>query len=91
MRIDDEDQIFRVLINREEQYSIWPDYRALPIGWQDVGVKGDRKACFDYIESVWTDKRPLSLRKHMQGRYTGKPGRVETTGADSTAQGDAES
>ena len=57
-----EDQ-FKVVINHEEQYSIWPIEQANPLGWKEVGKVGSREACLAYIEEVWTDMRPLSLRK----------------------------
>jgi MbtH protein len=57
--------IYSVVINHEEQYSIWPEGRALPIGWRAVGKSGPKTECLAYIEEVWTDMRPLSLRKKM--------------------------
>ncbi|KPA90332.1 MbtH family protein [Pseudomonas sp. RHF3.3-3] len=64
---DDNDQItFCVVMNDEEQYSIWPQDRALPAGWRTVGKSGTRQACLDHIDQVWTDMRPLSLRRWMQ-------------------------
>jgi MbtH protein len=63
---DDESTVFIVVINHEEQYSIWPSDRAMPPGWKSVGKKGSKQECLDYIESVWTDMRPLSLRKQME-------------------------
>jgi MbtH protein len=71
MSIDSEDTIFRVVVNHEEQYSIWPDYRAVPDGWKEAGMVGSKKACLEYIETVWTDMRPLSLRNHLKSRETG--------------------
>ena len=62
---DNEDTIFMVVINHEEQYSIWPDFKEIPKGWKDVGVSGKKDECLAYIEEVWTDMRPLSLRKAM--------------------------
>lgn len=62
---DREDGVFRVLINQEKQYSIWPEWKAIPGGWRDTGVLGDKKTCLDYIENTWTDMRPLSLRRFM--------------------------
>lgn len=59
-------QIYKVVVNIEEQYSIWPKERTLPAGWQDVGREGSREACLAYIEEVWVDMRPLSLRKSIQ-------------------------
>jgi MbtH protein len=67
MSWDDEDAVFRVVINHEEQYSIWPDYREIPSGWRAVGKSGSKAECLAYIDEVWTDMRPLSLRKHMDG------------------------
>ena len=62
---DREDILFQVVVNHEEQYSIWPDYKAIPDGWKSVGVEGDKQTCLQYIETTWTDMRPLSLRKAM--------------------------
>jgi MbtH protein len=58
---------FIVVANREEQYSIWPLGRELPLGWQKAGPSGSRDECLDYIERTWTDMRPLSLREEMDG------------------------
>ncbi|MEH2267144.1 MAG: MbtH family protein [Nostoc sp.] len=58
--------IYKVVVNHEEQYSIWPSERENPIGWQDTGKNGLKQECLDYIKEVWTDMRPLSLRKKMQ-------------------------
>ena len=63
---DDETRIYTVVINHEEQYSIWPADRELPLGWQAVGKEGLKADCLAYIEEVWTDMRPLSLRKKME-------------------------
>jgi len=65
MSWDDENAVFVVVVNHEEQYSIWPEYRELPAGWSAVGQRGSRSECLEYIERVWTDMRPLSLRHHM--------------------------
>lgn len=63
---DREDETFIVLVNHEEQYSIWPHWKAVPGGWTAVdGVKGDKQTVLDYVEKTWTDMRPLSLRKWM--------------------------
>jgi MbtH protein len=56
---------YKVVINHEEQYSIWPSYRDNPLGWKDAGKSGTKAECLEYIEQVWTDMRPLSLRKKM--------------------------
>ncbi len=58
--------MYLVVVNHEEQYSIWPDYREIPGGWRSVGVRGTEQECLNHIENVWTDMRPLSLRKFMQ-------------------------
>jgi MbtH protein len=57
---------YNVVMNHEEQYSIWPAGRELPLGWQTAGFSGPKTACLDYIKEVWTDMRPLSLRKKME-------------------------
>jgi MbtH protein len=62
---DREDETFIVLVNHEEQYSLWPHWKAIPGGWTDTGVKGDKKTCLQYVDATWTDMRPLSLRKWM--------------------------
>ncbi|HEX9372430.1 MAG TPA: MbtH family protein [Roseiflexaceae bacterium] len=58
--------IYKVVVNHEEQYSIWPDGREVPLGWRDVGKSGTKEECLAYIKEVWTDMRPLSLRKKME-------------------------
>ncbi len=63
---DDEEATFQVVVNHEEQYSIWPDGREIPPGWKAVGKSGKKAECLAYIEQVWTDMRPLSLRKKME-------------------------
>jgi uncharacterized protein YbdZ (MbtH family) len=60
------EQVYRVVVNHEEQYSIWPVDRELPGGWRDGGKTGPKDECLAYIDEVWTDMRPLSLRKHME-------------------------
>ncbi|MFZ5639069.1 MAG: MbtH family protein [Pseudomonadota bacterium] len=66
MSDNDDDLIYRVVVNHEEQYSIWPVNRDIPAGWRDVGKQGTKAVCLEYIGEVWTDMRPLSLRKHME-------------------------
>ena len=65
MSIDDEETVFRVVMNGEEQYSIWPAWRPVPDGWRDAGFSGKRKACVAHIDEVWLDMRPLSLRRFL--------------------------
>ena len=59
--------IYKVVINHEEQYSLWPADRDNPSGWRDAGKSGAKEECLAYVEEVWTDMRPLSLRKKMEG------------------------
>ena len=63
---DDDTTVYKVVLNHEEQYSIWPADRENPLGWRDAGKSGSRKECLAYIKEVWTDMRPLSLRKKME-------------------------
>ena len=66
---DREDETFIVLINHEEQHSIWPQWKAVPAGWSAVpGVSGDKKTVIAYVDAHWTDMRPLSLRRWMQAQ-----------------------
>jgi MbtH protein len=58
--------IYKVVLNKEEMYSIWPADRENPLGWTDVGKSGTKAECLAYIEEVWTDMHPLSLRKKME-------------------------
>ncbi|GAA6614826.1 MbtH family protein [Scytonema sp. NUACC26] len=64
---DKEDtRIYKVVVNHEEQYSIWLADKENPLGWKDVGKSGLKAECLEYIKEVWTDMRPLSLRKKME-------------------------
>lgn len=62
---DPNEIIYNVVINHEEQYSIWPKGRENALGWEDEGMTGTKEACLEHIDKVWTDMRPLSLRKKM--------------------------
>lgn len=64
---DWQDGELKVVINDEAQYSIWPADRENPVGWRDAGKVGTKAECLAYIQEVWTDMRPLSLRKQMDG------------------------
>jgi MbtH protein len=67
MAWDEEDNtIYYVVVNQEEQYSIWPEYKDIPNGWRVVGKKGLKPECLEYIKEIWTDMRPLSLRRQME-------------------------
>ena len=64
--MDDTAEVYRVVFNHEEQYSIWPEYRDLPIGWEAEGFTGSKEECLDHIEKIWIDMRPKSLREKME-------------------------
>jgi MbtH protein len=66
MEEKDDNTIYKVVVNHEEQYSIWPADRENPIGWKDAGKVGLKVECLVHIKEVWTDMRPLSLRKKME-------------------------
>jgi MbtH protein len=54
---------YRVVVNHEEQYSLWAADREIPAGWKDTGKSGSKDECLAYVKEVWTDMTPLSLRK----------------------------
>jgi len=56
---------YQVLVNHEEQYSLWPTFKEIPNGWSQVGPIGRKQQCLDYVEEVWTDMRPLSVRRQL--------------------------
>jgi MbtH protein len=64
----EDNTVYKVVVNYEEQYSIWPVDRENPLGWRDAGKSGSKGECLAYIKEVWTDMRPLSLRKVMEER-----------------------
>lgn len=61
----DEDIRYQVLINDEEQYSLWPADQDVPAGWRSTGNEGSKEDCVSYVDEVWTDMRPRSLRERM--------------------------
>jgi len=65
--LDDErdDLSYKVVVNHEEQYSIWPAGRDNPLGWRDAGRQGSRQECLIWVKENWTDMRPASLRRRM--------------------------
>jgi MbtH protein len=72
-RDEQEDSLlYKVVVNHEEQYSIWFVDRENPPGWGDAGKTGSKADCLAYIKDVWTDMRPLSLRKEMEKREKGE-------------------
>ena len=76
MGVDERDDttVYKVVVNHEEQYSIWPAHRDNPLGWRDAGKSGLKAECLAYIGEVWKDMRPLSLRQKMEeaGRQQAK-------------------
>lgn len=65
--MDDDNEQFEVLRNDEDQYSLWPVGTDVPAGWHRVGKQGTREECSAYVDEVWTDMRPRSLREQMDG------------------------
>jgi MbtH protein len=61
-----DDATYKIVLNDEEQYSIWPADRENPLGWRDVNKSGTKAECLAQIKELWTDMRPLSLRKFME-------------------------
>ena len=62
----EDNRTYKVVLNHEEQYSIWPADRENALGWNDAGKQGTKEECLAYIKEVWTDMRPLSLRRQME-------------------------
>ncbi|HEU4781085.1 MAG TPA: MbtH family protein [Steroidobacteraceae bacterium] len=66
----DSETEYAVVQNHEEQYSIWPTFKNVPKGWQEVGTRGTKQECLDYIESVWLDITPKSVRESIRKQRT---------------------
>jgi MbtH protein len=62
-----DERVYAVVVNDEEQYSIWSDDSELPAGWHKTGMTGPRAACLSHVDEVWVDMRPLSLRGQLEG------------------------
>ena len=76
-RDEQEDRtIYKVVVNHEEQYSIWPADRENALGWNDAGKQGTKEECLAYIKEVWTDMRPLSLRKQTDAAGSNTHGKT---------------
>jgi MbtH protein len=60
--------LFKAIINEEEQYSIWPAKKPIPAGWRDTGFQGSGPEVSEYVDKHWVDMRPASLRKAMDAR-----------------------
>lgn len=77
---EDENGEYLVLVNDEGQYSLWPAFLDIPLGWKATGPRGERKSCLAWIDEHWTDMRPLSLVKQMEedarNRAQGSKGEV---------------
>jgi MbtH protein len=69
----EDNPVYKVVVNHEEQYSIWFADREPPVVWREVGKTGPKAECLAYIKEVWTDMRPLSLRKKMAEAQKNKP------------------
>jgi MbtH protein len=76
MTNDDDTTVYKVVVNHEEQYSIWPATRDNPLGWRDAGKQGLKAECLAHIKEIWTDMRPLSLRRRMD--QDARPPRAES-------------
>jgi uncharacterized protein YbdZ (MbtH family) len=87
--------IYKVVVNHENQYSIWPQYKENPLGWSDVGKVGLKDECLTFIKETWTDLRPLSLRRKMEEMANSPPppvpnpeGPAEKSLVDRLSEGD---
>ena len=80
---------YEVLVNGEEQYSLWLAGQAVPNGWRQVGPRGKKQVCLDYVKEVWTDMRPLSVRKameaHAKAQEEAKARQAQATDAGASA------
>ena len=82
---------YQVLVNSEEQYSLWLAGQAIPNGWRQVGPKGQKQVCLDYVKEMWTDMRPLSVRKAMEKYQAEQAARkaAEAAGAGNAEGGES--
>lgn len=78
--------IYKVVFNHEEQYSIWPADRENALGWRDAGKTGTKAECLAYIKEVWTDMRPLSLRKKMEEQSAAQNASQEASTEEAPAE-----
>ncbi|MFD4986666.1 MbtH family protein [Streptomyces sp. NPDC058374] len=76
---DDDNGVFYVLVNEENQHSLWPTFAKVPDGWTVVFGEESRQACLDYVEKNWTDMRPASLIREMDGVPAAPPSTVAQT------------
>ncbi|TQV77389.1 MbtH family NRPS accessory protein [Aliikangiella marina] len=82
---EEDTRTYNVVINHEEQYSIWLADRENALGWHNEGMSGTKAECLEYIDKVWTDMRPLSLRKHMEKIEQEKAASDDKNVADATS------
>ena len=66
MDTHEDTQRYKVVVNHEEQYSLWLAERENAPGWRDAGRSGTKEECLAFVREVWTDMRPLSLRRRME-------------------------
>lgn len=83
-----DDTVYRVVINDEEQFSIWPASRRVPAGWRDAGVHGQKSECLAHIRTVWTDLRPLSVRRNTNAADQKRHGDPEPGGPPAPPEDD---
>jgi MbtH protein len=76
----EERSLYIAVVNHEGQYSIWPVGQAIPPGWQEAGKRGSKDECLAHIKEVWTDMRPLSVRRQMEAAVP--PGPIGTEPPD---------
>lgn len=62
---ENQDEIYLILVNDENQYSLWPEFRVVPSGWRTIGPRAKRAVCLAWIENHWTDMRPKTLAEQM--------------------------
>jgi MbtH protein len=72
----DDERRYDVVVNDEDQYSIWPVEAPMPEGWREAGFRSTREECLGHIREVWTDMRPLSLRRALEAAAPFEHGRV---------------
>ncbi|HLJ85503.1 MAG TPA: MbtH family NRPS accessory protein [Candidatus Angelobacter sp.] len=82
----EDNAIYKVVINQEQQYSIWPDFKELPRGCEYAGKSGSKAECLAYVKEVWTDMRPLSLRKKMEEFAKNPPPPVSSPSQNSATE-----
>jgi MbtH protein len=82
----EDNRTYRVVVNHEEQYALWLEFKEIPLGWRDAGKVGTKAECMAWVDEVWTDMRPLSLRRHLEeAEAANTTGANKTTGAKTPA------